>query len=51
MTYYFGMVTQQKHIVSTKKQSPLLVGSGIEKAIPYMISDTFAVKAKDFGKI
>ena len=44
-------VTQQKHIVSTKKQSPLLIGSGIEKAIPYTLSDTFAFKAKDNGKI
>ena len=45
------MVTQQKHIVPTKKQDSLLVGSGMEKAVPYTIGNTFAFKAKEKGKV
>ena len=45
------MVTQQKHIVSVNKQDNLLVGSGVEKAFPYILSDVFAFKAKHDGKI
>ena len=42
---------QQKHILSTNTNDAPLFGSGIEKAIPYQISDTFAIKAKEDGKI
>lgn len=42
---------QQKHIVSIKDQTPPLMGSGIEKTAPYMISDEFAFKAKEDGII
>lgn len=42
---------QQKHIISIKDQDPLLIGSGVEKTAPYMISDEFAFKAKKDGKI
>jgi len=42
---------QQKHIISIKDQDPLLIGSGVEKMAPYMISDEFAFKAKEDGKI
>lgn len=42
---------QQKHIISIKKQSKPLIGSGIEKTVPYMISDEFAFKAKEDGII
>ena len=40
---------QQKHIISIKDSDPLLIGSGIEKTVPYMISDEFAFKAKEDG--
>jgi len=42
---------QQKHIVSVLGQTPPLIGSGVEKTVPYMISDEFAFKAKEAGKI
>ena len=42
---------QQKHIVSIKDQDPPLIGSGVEKTVPYMISDEFAFKAKEDGKV
>ena len=40
---------QQKHIVSVLGQTPPLIGSGLEKTAPYMISDEFAFKAKEAG--
>ena len=43
--------TQQKHIVATKVNDRPLVTSGMHKLIPYEVSDTFAVKAKDAGKV
>jgi len=42
---------QQKHIVSVKEQSAPLIGSGIEKTVPYIISDEFAFKAKEDGVV
>jgi len=42
---------QQKHIVSVLGQTPPLIGSGVEKTVPYMISDEFAFKAKEAGKV
>lgn len=40
---------QQKHIISIKDPDPLLIGSGIEKVVPYLVSDEFAFKAKEDG--
>jgi len=42
---------QQKHIVSVLDQRPPIIGSGIEKTVPYMISDEFAFKAKEDGVV
>lgn len=42
---------QQKHIVSVVGQTKPLMGSGVEKTVPYMISDEFAFKAKEDGII
>ena len=42
---------QQRHLVSIKEQDPPLIGTGIEKTVPYMISDEFAFKAKKDGKV
>lgn len=43
--------TQQKHIVATEDSDRPLVTSGMHKLIPYEISDVFAIKAKDDGKV
>lgn len=42
---------QQKHIVSVLGQTPPMIGSGLEKTVPYMISDEFAFKAKEDGVV
>lgn len=43
--------SQQKHVVSIADPDPFLVGSGVEKTIPYIISDEFTFKAKKDGVI
>lgn len=43
--------SQQKHVVSIADPDPFLVGSGVEKTIPYIISDEFTFKAKKDGII
>ena len=48
---YQGQSTQQKHIISTVEQDRPLVGSGVEKTIPYLISNDFAFKAKQNGVV
>lgn len=40
-----------KHGMRTNHQDPLLVTNGADQALPYITSDTFAHKAKDFGII
>ena len=44
-------VAQSKHIVPTKVMSKQLFGSGVNKEIPYMLSDTFCFKAKKDGTL
>ena len=47
-----GMQTnQQKHIISTATNDRPLITSGIDRVIPYQVSDVFAVKAKQDGKV
>lgn len=41
--------TQQKHIIPVKKTDRALVGSGVEKTVPYIIGDDFIFKAKKDG--
>lgn len=43
--------TQSKHIVSTFKSDPVLIGNGMEKVLPKIISDDFAFKAKQDGYV
>ena len=43
--------TQSKHIIPTETNDLPLISSGVEKTIAYQISDTFAIKAKNDGKI
>lgn len=46
-----SFVQTAKHQVRTNKADPLLVTSGIDQALPYLTTDTFAFKAKEDGKI
>lgn len=41
--------TQQKHIIPTKVQSRPLFGTGVDRTIPYIISDDFVFAAKKPG--
>lgn len=41
--------TQQKHLIPVKKTSRALVGSGVEKTLPYLLGDDFIFKAKEDG--
>lgn len=47
MTY----IQTTKHGMRTKKSDPLLVTNGADEALPYLISDIFAHKAKKNGTI
>lgn len=40
-----------KHGMRTKKSMPMLISNGMDQALPYMTSDTFAFKAKQDGKV
>lgn len=40
-----------KHSMPINQSAPLLVTNGTDEAMPYMVSDTFAFKAKDDGEI
>lgn len=44
-------VTQAKHIVSTKVQSPPLYGTGAEKTLAHIIGSDFIAKAKQDGYV
>lgn len=45
------MCSQSKHLVPCEKLDPLIVGTGVEKALAYSISDDFAFKAKKDGRV
>lgn len=47
MTY----IQKSKHMVRTVYSDPLLVTNGADEAMPYLVSDIFAFKAKKDGKI
>ena len=44
-------VQTSKHSMRTKGSAPLLITNGADDALPYMIGNTFAFKAKDNGKV
>ena len=46
-----SFVQTAKHQVRTNKSDPLLVTSGIDEALPYLTTDTFAFKAKADGTV
>lgn len=41
--------TQQKHVIPTTKQTKPLIGSGVEKTLPYLLGTDFVFVAKDDG--
>lgn len=47
MTY----IQTSKHLVRTEYSDPLLVTNGSDEAMPYLVSDIFAFKAKQDGKV
>ena len=46
-----GFIQTSKHGMRCEKSDPLLITSGADEALPYFISNTFAFKAKDDGKV
>lgn len=42
---------QQRHILEVDDSDKPLFGSGVEKTIPYLLSDTYTFKAKKNGKV
>lgn len=47
-----GFVTKEsKHLMPAHETDPLLIGNGVEKEFPYMVSDDFIVTAKDDGVV
>ena len=46
-----NFVQTSKHGMRCRKSDPLLITTGADEALPYLISNTFAFKAKEDGKI
>ena len=47
-----GFVTKEsKHLMPAHDTDPLLIGNGVEKEFPYMVSDDFIVTAKNDGVV
>ena len=46
-----NFVQTSKHGMRCRKSDPLLITTGADEALPYLISNTFAYKAKEDGKI
>ena len=44
-------IQTSKHSMRTNASAPLLVTNGADEALPLMVSDKFAVKAKDKGEV
>ena len=49
MRVAMGFGQTSKHGMRCEKSDPLLITSGADEALPYLISNTFAFKAKDDG--
>lgn len=44
-------IQTSKHAMRIKNGSPLLVTNGMDEALPYLITNTFAFKSKEKGKV
>ena len=51
MRVAMNFVQTSKHFMRTEKQGPLLITNGADEALPFLVSDTFAFKAKSNGKV
>lgn len=51
MRLAMGFIQTQKHGMRCDHSDPLLITSGADEALPYLISNTFAYKAKDKGEV
>ena len=51
MRLAMGFIQTQKHGMRCEKSDPLLISNGADEALPYLISNTFAYKAKENGKV
>lgn len=47
-----GFVTKEsKHVIPAEHTDPLLIGNGVEKVFPFMVSNDFISIAKESGKV
>ena len=51
MRLAMGFIQTSKHGMRTDKSDPQLITSGADEALPYLVSNTFAYKAKDDGTV
>lgn len=51
MRLAMGFIQTSKHGMRCEKSDPLLITSGADEALPYLVSNTFAYKAKYNGKV
>lgn len=51
MRLAMGFIQTQKHGMRSTKADPLLITTGADEALPYLVSNTFAYKAKDSGVV
>ena len=51
MRLAMGFIQTQKHGMRCDHSDPLLITSGADEALPYLISNTFAYKSKEKGKV
>ena len=51
MRLAMGFIQTQKHGMRCDHSDPLLITSGADEALPYLISNTFAFKSKEKGKV
>ena len=51
MRLAMGFIQTYKHGMRCDHADPLLITSGADEALPYLISNTFAFKSKDKGKV
>lgn len=46
-----GFIQNAKHAMKTNISSPQIISNGADQALPYMITNTFAFKSKENGKV
>ena len=51
MRLAMGFIQTQKHGMRCDHSDPLLITSGADEALPYLISNTFAYKSKEKGQV